>query len=164
MPAWPHGLVDPTQRFLPIRRLNDRLGDIAGHGGQVNTQGGQGFRVAADPMHTLAARLGPRDPERATGRVKGGHFETAIRQQQRERAGPAPDVQHAARAELVRDRDIYIEVAAIGVERVVDRSQPWVLEYVVRHSGHQSNARSSPCGHRWSYPASSMPPFGRNWR
>jgi hypothetical protein len=80
------------------------------------------------PVHALAARLGSRDGERAVGRIDTGDLETALRQEQAECTGSASHVQHTARAEFVSDGGVHLQVAAVGLERVVDRGQSRVLE------------------------------------
>ena len=58
----------------------------------------------------------------------------SLGEQERERAGPAADVQYTTGAELVGDRSVDLEVAAVGIERVVQRGQPRVLEDGVGHA------------------------------
>jgi len=67
MAARPQRVMHPTQCSIPIRRVNDRLGNIPGHGGQVDLHLGQCFGITADPSHTLTVRLGSRDIERGAG-------------------------------------------------------------------------------------------------
>src|SRR5439155_24002747 len=92
------------------------------------------FRIAADPSHTLAARLGSRNVERGPSRVNARYLKAAIGEKLCERACSASDVQHATRTELLRNGDVHIEVAPIGVERVIDGGQPRVLEYGISHA------------------------------
>ena len=49
-------------------------------------------------------------------------------------AGSATDIQHPMSTELLRDSDVYIEVAPVRVERVIDRGQPRMLEYGISHA------------------------------
>ena len=55
---------------------------------------------------------------------------------------PQPDVQHATSAELVGDRAVDLEVAAVGVERVVHRGQPRMLEDGVSHAARRAHDQS----------------------
>jgi len=136
MPTWPQRLVRPPQRALPIRRVRDGLGDIRGHRRQINLHRRQSRHITIDPLHPLAARLGPSDIERSTGRLDTRHLDPPIGQHQREHARPGSDIQHPPRPELLGDRHIHIEVAAIRIKRVVDRGQPRVLKDVVSHVDH----------------------------
>lgn len=38
-----------------------------------------------------------------------------------------------ARTQLADDRGVHVEITAVGIERVVDRNQPRVLEDLIRH-------------------------------
>ncbi len=134
MAARPQRVMHPTQCSIPIRRVNDRLGNIPGHGGQVDLHLGQCFGITADPSHTLTVRLGSRDIERGAGGVEAGYLVAAIGQQKGESAGSATDIQYAMSPELLRDSDVHIEVAPVGVERVIDRGQPRILEYGISHA------------------------------
>jgi hypothetical protein len=110
------------------------LGNIAGHCGKVDLHLGQYFGIAADPSHTITVRLGLRDIERRAGGVEAGYLKAAIGQQKGESACSATDIQYAMSTELLRDSDVYIEVAPVGVERVIDRGQPRMLEYGISHA------------------------------
>src|SRR5207253_3814792 len=100
-----------------------------------------------------------------SGRVKAGYLKAPIGQKQRERACSASDIQHPTRTELFRDRDVHIEVTAVGIERVVDGGEPRVLEYGIRHADNngrkfQTRLRCPPCrvfpeGHTRSLPGGS---------
>jgi hypothetical protein len=113
--------MHPTQCSIPIRRVNDRLGNIPGHGGKVDLHLGQCFDITADTSNTLTVRLGSRDIERCAGGVEAGYLKAAIGQQKGESACSATDIQYPMSTELLRDSDVYIEVAPVGVERVIDR-------------------------------------------
>jgi hypothetical protein len=125
--------VNAQQRPGPVRGVDDGLGDVGGHGRQVDAHRRERGGVTVDPPHPPGAGLPAGDIQRSTGRVHAGHCEAAVGQQQREHPGPAPDIQHCARAELVGDRRVGIEVAAVRIQRVVDRRQPRVLETRICH-------------------------------
>ncbi len=86
------------------------------------------------PAHAITARLRPRHLERRERRVYTGDLEASLSQEERERARPTTDVQHAPSAKLSSNTQIHIEVAAVSVERVIDCSEPWMLEDVVSHT------------------------------
>lgn len=71
--------------------------------------------------------------------VRHHHVETTLGEQTRERPRTAPDVQHAARLELLDHRKVGVEVTAIGIERVVQGSEPRIRVEGVRH-GRDSSA------------------------
>jgi hypothetical protein len=60
--------------------------------------------------------------------------EAAVGKKQGECAGPATHIRNPASAHLFGDRYVHLEVAAVGIQRGVDRRQPRVLEDVVSHS------------------------------
>src|SRR5215475_3196481 len=62
-----------------------------------------------------------------------GYVEALARQQNPEGAGTATDVEHARRPELTRDREVRVQVAAVGVEGDVDGREPGILERPIRH-------------------------------
>jgi hypothetical protein len=84
-----------------------------------------------DPPHSLGAGLGARDVQHRVRGVEADGLEPAGGEHQREGAGPAAGVHHAAGAELFRDPHVDVEIAPIRIERVVDRRQTWVVEDVV---------------------------------
>jgi len=77
--------------------------------------------------------LGLRHRERRRGGVQADDVVAAAGQQQRERAGPAPDVEDPPSVELLDQAEIEVQVAAVGVEGVVDGGQPRVSELGVDH-------------------------------
>ena len=133
-PVGPQGVVDTTQRSFPVSRLDNRLGNVAGHGREFQLQRRQRRCVAMDPAHALCSGLGARDIERRTRRIDTDHVQAPAGQKQRECARPTADIEDTASRELVGDGSVDIEVAAVGVQRVVDRRQPWMLEDVVSHA------------------------------
>jgi hypothetical protein len=144
------------QGSIPIQRVNDGLGNIPSHGGKVDLHLGQGFGITADPSHTLAIRLGSRDIERGAGGVESGYLKAAIGQQEGESACSATDIQNAISTELLRDSDVYIEVAPVGVERVIDPGQPRMLEYRISYAANNGRKFEKYLG---------SPPFrSRSWR
>jgi hypothetical protein len=86
-----------------------------------------------DPAHPVRARLRARNVERCQRRIDADDIEPSTGQEERERARTAADVEHAPGAELLRDARVHLEVAAVGLERVVDLSQSRVLDHVVGH-------------------------------
>lgn len=68
-------------------------------------------------------------------------LDAAIGQEQGEHSGPTADVQGLTRRKLLRDADVRVEVTAIGVERVVDRGEPWMREALVSHAVERTRSR-----------------------
>jgi tetratricopeptide (TPR) repeat protein len=130
--------IYPVQRPVPVRRIDDRLGDVRGHRRQIDLDRRQRRRVCVDPAHTLRPGLGPRHIERSAGRIEADHLQAALGEKQRERPRPTANVQDTGRAELICDVDIHVKVAAVRIECVVDRDQPRVLEDVIRHAADPS--------------------------
>ena len=156
-----------VERSLPAERVNDRLGDVGSHGDKVSLHRGQRRGVAVDPLHTIGARLGLRDIELAGRRIDTGHLETAVGEKQRERTGSAAEVQNPAGAQPLSDGRVDIEVAAVGVERVIDRDQSRVLEDVVSHASTISRSASDlrhsiPDADRLALHEIGPAPFGPN--
>jgi hypothetical protein len=90
MAARPQRVMHPTQCSIPIRRVNDRLGNIPGHRGKVDLHLGQCFDITADPSHTLTVRLGSRDIERGAGGVEARYLKATIGQQRAKVPVPQP--------------------------------------------------------------------------
>ena len=122
------------QRGHPVRLVGDRLCDIRRHRREVDEQRRKRGRVTVNPPDALGARLGACDGERWAGRIDRDHLQAACGQQQGEGSGSTTDVEHAPGSELVGDRDVHVEVAAIRIERIVNRCQTGMLEDRVGHS------------------------------
>jgi hypothetical protein len=75
--------------------------------------------VVASPC-SHRTRSAPGYVQRRRGRVDPGHFDAAVGKQAGQRAGAAADVEHAAGTQLVSDRQVVIEVAALPLHEVVD--------------------------------------------
>src|SRR5262249_53130970 len=67
------------------------------------------------------------------GRINPGHVEASPRKLESEGARAASDVEDVVCAELVGDGHVDVEVAAIGVEEVVERGQTRIFEREIRH-------------------------------
>jgi hypothetical protein len=91
-----------------------------------------------NPAHTLGSRLGTRHGQRRPRRIDADDVETAVGEEERERPRAASDVEDGASAELLGDGDVDVEIAAVRIERVVDRRQPRMLEGRVGHSAPRS--------------------------
>ncbi len=87
-----------------------------------------------DPAHPLATRLGPGHIEGRGGRINTDDLDPTIGQPKREHARPTTDIQHPTRPELLDHTDVRIEIAAIGINGVVDRSEPRMPEQLVSHA------------------------------
>ena len=79
-------------------------------------------------------RAWTRHVERRTGGVDRDYLYAALGQQAREGPGPAPDVKHRAGSDLGDKAGVEIQIGAIGIERVVDLSEPRVLEDQISHA------------------------------
>jgi hypothetical protein len=90
--------------------------------------------ASASSQRTRSApRLRTGDRERRGRGIDADDVEAARGEQQGERAGAAADVEHAPRAELLRDRHVGVEVGALALEEVVERSEARVGEGGVEH-------------------------------
>ncbi len=132
-PARHERVVDAPQRRGPRVVGEEHLRDVRRHRREVDLERGEGRRVAVQPAHALGARLRAGDVERRTRRVEAHHLDAALREQARERPGAAPDVEHSARAQLVDDRDVGVEVGPVRGERVVESGEAGVVEDGVGH-------------------------------
>jgi hypothetical protein len=102
-------------------------------GGKIGCQRRYSGRLAVDPGHPFRAGLRSRHGQRAGRRVDARHCQAAVGKLKRERAGPAAQIQNVARTQLAGDRGVHVEITAVGIERVIDRHQPRVLEDRIRH-------------------------------
>jgi hypothetical protein len=96
----------------------------------------------------FTARLAPGHIERRLRRIDTDDLDPTIGEQQREHSRPAADVEDLTRPELLSDADVRVEVAPIGIERIVDRGEPRMPEGFARHQERQSSSgiRASPEG------------------
>ncbi|GAA1242386.1 hypothetical protein GCM10009646_32630 [Streptomyces aureus] len=122
------------QRPSPDRRVDDGLRDVRRHGRQIRPQGRERCRVAADPAHPLATGLAPGHIDGGPRGVDPHDLDPPIGQEQREHSRPAADVQHPTRSELLRHPHVRVEIAAVRIERVVRRSEPWMLKFLICHA------------------------------
>lgn len=130
---------------LPPRLwIDDGLGDVRRHGGEVGPERRQCRRVTADPADPIAARLGLGHVEGSPGGIHADDLDPAIGQQERQHACTAADVQHVTGAELRCEVQVCLQVAAVGIERVVERGQLWVSEGFVRHASERSRRQQPP--------------------
>lgn len=143
--AGAQGRVGAAQGGAPGAGVRDRLGDVRGHGGQVGRERRQVRRVALDPADAPGARLGAGHVEGGSGRVDAHDIDPRVREHQCEDARAAADVQHPAGAELPRHAQIGVEVAPVGVERVVEGGEAGVCEGGVSHGRRPPSARRTPC-------------------
>ena len=128
-----HGGCAP-QRRGPLVVVEEHLRDVAGHQGDVEVLGDREVRRARlDPADLLGARLGASHVQGRDRRVDPHDLETARRQYQREYAGAASDVEHAAAVQLVDQRDVVTQVGTVGVQRVVETRESRIVEDQVRH-------------------------------
>jgi hypothetical protein len=72
-----------------------------------------------DPRHERGVWLGPGNVQRGFSRVNASDGESQFGEPDSERTGPAADVDYAMSLDLVRDRQIGLEVAPVIVEDVV---------------------------------------------
>lgn len=89
--------------------------------------------------------MSPLDPQAPRNGISGrsrrdlaqqtsAYVEATIGEQQSECPCPAPNVQHLVGAELASELRVHIKIAAVGIERVVDGDQAWLLEDVIDHA------------------------------
>jgi len=88
-------------------------------------------RAPFNPAHAIGARLGLATSERATRRFDTGHLQAAFARSIAKVPVPQPTSSTLRAPRLVSDADIHIKVTAVGVECVIDRDQPRVLEDLV---------------------------------
>ncbi len=93
-----------------------------------------GSRVAsACSQRTWPAGLAPGDVERGRRRIGADNVQAPFRQQAGKRAGPAADIQDGRGTELGGDGEVGVQVAAVGVQRIVELREPGLAEYRVGH-------------------------------
>jgi hypothetical protein len=80
------------------------------------------------PRDPAGTGLAARDLKRGRRRIDAGDRQAPLRQQAGQRAGPAADVHHGPGTELGGHGYVDIEIAAIGVQRVVELGEPWLAE------------------------------------
>ncbi len=129
----PQGVPDAAQSAAPLVVSQEDLGHVAGHGREVDLERRQRRRIAVQPAHAIGTGLAPGHVEAGPGRVNPDHLDAPLRAHAGERAGATTDIQDAGRLELVNHRRIHVEIAAVGVQRVVDGRQPRIIEQPVRH-------------------------------
>jgi len=111
------------------------LGDVACHRHQVEPQlVRQRCHGAVNPADPVGERLAARDVQRGERRIEAGHRMAAPGKETGEHAGAAADVEHVAGAELRRHRRVDVEVAAVGVERVIQHRESRVFEVRIGHA------------------------------
>ena len=140
MPTRSECAVHATQGAIPIRGIDDRLRDVRRHRREIGLHRRQRCRVAMDPAHPIRTGLRLRYAKRAGSRIDSDYLDASLGKQQRQRARTASEVQHATCAELLSHGDVRIEVAAVGVERVVEGHQPRVLEVRIGHAADDTQA------------------------
>jgi hypothetical protein len=102
-----------------------------------------------NPGDEPGSRLSAGDVERRERRIEPGHLHAAGGEHHRERPGPTADIEHRPRGALLHDAHIGVEVAAIGVENVVQVGKSRHLEAAICHdrtvTGYaSSNPRRQP--------------------
>lgn len=80
-----------------------------------------------------AARLPAGDVEGGASRVHTHDPNAPLDEHQRKRPGAATHVQHQLGAQLGDDRDVRVEVATVGIQRIVNGSKAGMLEELVGH-------------------------------
>ena len=140
----PEGCPDPPQRCDPVVVGLEDLGDVGGHEGCVDAQWRQRGGIAEQPRHPVGVRLGPSDIQRGASGVDGCDVHASPDQHAREGAGAAADVEHRPDTQLCCQGDVDVEVATVGIERVVDRGQARVVEDRIGH--HTSLVVDDPGG------------------
>ena len=147
-------------RWPPARTTSCAVASIAPHASsETNTCATLPVIVTQSNPRSATASISPcTHRTRSAPRLAPGHVdrrgagstpvdvEPPCGQQHRERAGAAAEVEDGPRAELRRDGGVRVEVAAVGVERVVDRREPAVGEETVRHRGIQAPPIRPPLG------------------
>ena len=98
-------------------------------------------RLAPQPAHPPGTRLGPGHIKRGTRRVHAHDVDATACEKAGEGACAAPDVEGTAGPELLGDRRVHHQVAAVRIERIVDPGQPRFLEQRIRHDGTPQGAR-----------------------
>lgn len=86
-----------------------------------------------NPMHPVSAGLRAGHSQGATCRVQTDDLVAPSGQHEREGARAAAHVEHTLHAEALNETRVDIQVAAIGIQRVINGRQAWTLEYRVRH-------------------------------
>lgn len=119
-----------VQRLRPTRVVDEHLGDVPGHHGEIRRvhAPGQRRRVALDPGHAPGIRLRSCDIERGAGRVDADHVEPVLSEKYPETTGSASDVHNLASAELAHNAFVGPEIAAVVVEEVVELGQSRISE------------------------------------
>jgi hypothetical protein len=127
--------VGGGQRAGPIVVGEEYLGDVAGHGHQVDLKLRQRQGVTVDPADLVSTRLGPGYGQGGGRRVQPSDRHAPLGQEASEGSGAAADVQHGPGGELFDDSEVGVEVRAVVVEMVVDRGQARFGEAGINHAG-----------------------------
>ncbi|GAA5098195.1 hypothetical protein GCM10025760_33150 [Microbacterium yannicii] len=111
-----------------------------------------------EETHAVGPRLGPGYGDGRAGRVHTDNLIPTLSEHQSEHSCPAADVQDPLRTELVRDRNVRVEVGPVGIQRIVEPREPRIVEDGVRHvdslstglslANHPDNQRPRTIPHR----------------
>ena len=123
-----------AQSLLPVAVVGDGLGNVGGHGGEVDLDRRQNGCISVEPMNPLGAGFRPRDRKRSAGGVGSGDLDSPGGQEHGERPRPTADIQDPARAQVVGDTEVDIQVSAIGVKGVIDARESRMFEDVISHA------------------------------
>ena len=122
-----------SQRCVPRHIVDVDLGDVPRHRDQIDTHRWQRRCLTEHPPNSFRVGLATGDREGRIGWIDTGHPGPGSGQSNGEFAGAASDVEHRTDPELVRQREVVIEVAAVPIEVVVDVGEPLRREDGVGH-------------------------------
>ena len=102
------------------------------------------------PPDGVRAGLGAGHLEHRGRRIHRYDLDAASCEHAGKRAGTATNVEHGSDLELFNQRHVHVEIAAVGIERVIDLSQPGIVEDCIGHQAIMSplpprRASISPC-------------------
>ncbi len=128
----------------PLLVVQEDLRDVAGHRHRIDDHRRVHRRIAHQPGDSVCAWLRASHGERCKCRVQSDHRDASSRKPAGEHTGAASDVQHAARAELVDDGLVVVQVGPVTVDVVVDRGESRVGEDLVRHAANDTRTPARP--------------------
>jgi hypothetical protein len=85
------------------------------------------------PPDAVGAGLAPGDVDRSPRGIDAGDHQAPLRQQAGQRAGTTADVDDDHGTELGGHREVGLEIAAVGVQRVVEFRKPGFTEQRIGH-------------------------------
>ena len=130
------------QHGQPLPVGHKDLSDVARHGDHVDLERGQRRCLTNEPSDRIGAGLPARHLDRGRGRVHRYHHLASLGQQAGEGAGTAANIQDGTSAELIHHRRVDVEIGAVGIQPVIDLSQPWLGEVSIHHQASLSDRRA----------------------